>query len=148
LRIDERLVALILECLIDISLRDPSFLNEDFTQQASGFLLCYERFEKLGGAELLIADEDFSQSIPTALEQGDLVLERLRRFLPKGPLVVVVRGTKALEAEGADFGRVFGIAATPNRFAGIEVVSAVPTTNDIGLGSHEKSLVDSPIRAR
>jgi hypothetical protein len=106
--------------------------------------LRYERFEKLGGTELLISDEDFSQTIPTALEQGDLVLELLRRFFPKGPLVVIVRGTKALEAEGADFGRVLGVAATPNRFAGIEIVSAVPTTNDIGLGDHEKSLVDSP----
>jgi hypothetical protein len=32
LSIDERLVALVLECLIDISLRDPPSLNEDLAQ--------------------------------------------------------------------------------------------------------------------
>jgi hypothetical protein len=75
LHIDERLVALVLESLIDIGLGDPSLLNEDLAHQASGLLLCYERFEKLGGTELLIANEDFAQSILAALEQGDLIFE-------------------------------------------------------------------------
>ena len=58
-----------LEGLIDIGLRDPSLLNEDLAQEASGLLLCYERFEKLGSTELLIANEDFAQPIPAALQQ-------------------------------------------------------------------------------